>query len=180
MFLKKLSIITLVSLLLASCGAATTAPSQTPSPSASPATLTPVPKTVPVTETPVQETETPPMNQEQPTASETASIIPTATIVRGVAFVTHAELLEVQKNPPRVVLHITGATPTPCHQLIITIPSPDADRRILAEVYTTIDPTLLCAQVLKDFDEKVNFPELPAGTYHVWVNDSLVGDMTVP
>lgn len=101
---------------------------------------------------------------------------------KGNAYVNSAQLVIMESYPVQVSLAVSGDLPTPCHELRYAIDPPDADNRIMVEVYSVVDPELLCTQVLQPFEENISLPieDLPDGTYAVYVNGELVGEFSYP
>jgi hypothetical protein len=100
-------------------------------------------------------------------------------LLRGQAFVEESGVLTLESFPPQFKLNLTGSVPTPCHQLRIALAPPTAQSQILVEVYTVVNPDLLCTQVLAPFAATVALEGYPVGpTYTVMVNGAWVGEFT--
>ncbi|MGQ0605153.1 MAG: hypothetical protein ACT4QE_26045 [Anaerolineales bacterium] len=99
-----------------------------------------------------------------------------SALVRDTAYVDSAELLQLESFPVQTVLKLTGSLPTPCHQLRVAVPQPDAQGNIAVEVYSVVDPNRICAQVLKELDASVPLTGLAPGGYTVLVNGEQVGE----
>ena len=95
---------------------------------------------------------------------------------RADAFVDEMGLLIRESYPPQITLGISGNLPTPCHQLRANINTPDIENKINVEVYTVVDPNMMCTQVLKPFQENIDLGTFPSGHYSVWVNGELAGE----
>ena len=95
---------------------------------------------------------------------------------RADVFVDEMGLLIRESFPPQITLGISGNLPTPCHQLRANINAPDEENKINVEVYTIVDPNMLCTQVLKPFQENIELGTFPSGHYSVWVNGGLAGE----
>jgi hypothetical protein len=95
---------------------------------------------------------------------------------RADAFVDEMGLLIRESFPPQITLGISGNLPTPCHQLRANLNTPDEENKINVEVYTVVDPNMLCTQVLKPFQENIDLGTFPSGHYSVWVNGGLAGE----
>jgi hypothetical protein len=95
---------------------------------------------------------------------------------RAEAFVDEMGLLIRESYPPQITLGISGNLPTPCHQLRANINAPDPENKINVEVYTVVDPAMLCTQVLKPLQENIELGTFPSGHYSVWVNGELAGE----
>ncbi len=151
----------LIVILLVSC-----APSQQPSPE--PGT---VPPDMAVT-SPPQDDPTTNEPMENPLAPQPDD----SKLTRGNVFIEESGLLIRESYPPQISLGLSGNLPTPCHQLRAEISDPNADNKIDVDVYTVVDPNLLCTQVLKPFQEYIDLGTFPSGHYSVWVNDELAGE----
>jgi hypothetical protein len=101
-------------------------------------------------------------------------------LTRGEAFVNNHQILVLESFPPQFMLNLEGALPTPCHQLRVDVQPPDAQNRIQVSVYSLVDPTAVCIQVLSSFQANVRLDHLPAGKYTVLVNNVDVGQIEVP
>lgn len=95
---------------------------------------------------------------------------------RSPLFLEKIEALIAMSYPPQVFLQLTGALPTPCHQLRVKVAKPDAQNRIQVEVYSVVDGSLICIQVLESFDVNVPLGSFPPGKYTIWVNGQSVGE----
>lgn len=101
-------------------------------------------------------------------------------LTRSNAYVESSEIYSLEIYPPQFRLALSGSLPTPCHQLRIVMPAPDADGRLSIEVYSVVKPDQICAQVLEPFKATLSLDGHPAGTYSIWVNGAKVGDIVVP
>lgn len=99
-----------------------------------------------------------------------------ANLSRGEIFVEEQGLLVRESYPPQIALGMSGNLPTPCHELRAVIHEPDAENRIDVEVYTVVDPNMMCTQVLKPFMQNIELGTFPGGHYSVYVNDELAGE----
>ena len=97
-------------------------------------------------------------------------------LTRGEVFIDESGLVIRESYPPQISLMISGSLPTPCHQLRAEVHEPDPDNRISIDVYTVVDPDMMCTQVLKPFSEGINLGTFPSGHYSVWVNGASVGE----
>lgn len=97
-------------------------------------------------------------------------------LTRETLFIEELGLLIRESYPPQIALGISGNLPTPCHQLRAAISEPDAENKISVEVYTVVDPNMMCTQVLKPFSETIELGTFPSGHYSVWVNGQLAGE----
>lgn len=93
-------------------------------------------------------------------------------------YIGQSEILAQLSAPPTITLIIQGDLPTACHEFHSEIEGPDADNRIDVIVYSTVNPTMRCAQVLMPFEESVAIPMdgHADGVYTIYLNDSPVGE----
>ena len=99
-------------------------------------------------------------------------------MIRGNVLLESTDILVLESFPVQIVLHLTGQLPSPCHNLRAQMSEPDEQGRIQVEVYSLVDPAVMCAQVIKDFDTRINLGSFPSGTYTLWVNGEQVGEFT--
>jgi hypothetical protein len=97
-------------------------------------------------------------------------------------YLNDVQLLIMESYPVQVAISITGDRPTPCHELQYSISEPDAENRILVEIFSEYDPGMTCLQVLDPFTENISLPVqgLPDGSYTVIVNGEEVGEFSYP
>ena len=99
-----------------------------------------------------------------------------ANLTRSEVFVQEASLLIRESFPPQIALSLKGELPTPCHQLRVEISTPDSSNKISINVYSVVNPDMMCTQVVKPFEENVELGTFPSGHYSVFVNEELVGE----
>ncbi len=97
-------------------------------------------------------------------------------LTRGNVFIEESGLMIRESYPPQISLGLSGDLPTPCHQLRVEVRTPDSDNKINVDVYTVVDPNLMCTQVLKPFTESIDLGTFPSGHYTVWLNGESVGE----
>jgi hypothetical protein len=56
------------------------------------------------------------------------------------------------------------------------VEEPDANNNIAVDVYSVVDPAVICIQVLQAFQASVNLGSFPSGHYTVTVNGELGGE----
>jgi hypothetical protein len=105
---------------------------------------------------------------------ETIKSRPTAS---GEAFVNESQIIVQENAPHQHLLRLSGALPTPCHQLRVLLPEPDELARIWVEVYSLSDPAEICIQVLEPFEASIPLGEFSPGEYEVLVNGDLIGSI---
>lgn len=100
---------------------------------------------------------------------------------RGNFFVEAAALLPVAGQPGQAKLWIEGFLPTPCNQPRASIALPDAQNRILVELYSVMPRNVMCAEMIKPFAGQVaTLSDLPSGTYSVIFEDLEPQTLVVP
>jgi hypothetical protein len=97
------------------------------------------------------------------------------SMVRGQAFVEKTDILTLESFPPQFMLSLAGSLPTPCHELRVKVYEPNDNSEILVEVYSVVDPTAICAQVLVAFEQNIPLGSYPSGEYTVLVNGEPAG-----
>lgn len=157
--MKRLRLLFMLALLVAGCA---------PAPATEPDTL---PPDAPVT-SPPEDGSPPIQTPEMPFAPKPGD----DDLSRGNVYINESELIIRESFPPQIVLVLRGDVPTPCHELRVVIPEPDAENKIDLEVYSVVDPELVCIQVLEPFQENIELGTFPSGQYTVWVNGELVGE----
>lgn len=123
-----------------------------------------------------------PVNSKTPEPGEVRSLLEPIPgeekMIRGQAFIEESDLLTLESFPVQIVIAISGNLPTPCHQLRATVVAPDADNRIDVEVFTLVDPDMICIQMLQPFTEQINLGSFASGKYQLYLNGELVGEFT--
>lgn len=97
-------------------------------------------------------------------------------LTRGEVFIDETSLVIRESFPPQISLSLKGNLPTPCHELRAEIASPDQENKIVVDVYSVVDPNVVCTQVLEPFEEFIDLGTFPSGHYTVWVNGELAGE----
>lgn len=90
-------------------------------------------------------------------------------LIRGEVFLDEAQIIFQEDDPQPPILRLTGALPTPCHQLRVIIPEPDNQDQIRIEVYSLTDPEEICIQVLETFEASIPFEGDLSAEYEVLV-----------
>ena len=99
-------------------------------------------------------------------------------MVRGEATVSASELIIMESYPLQVILAVKGTLPTPCHYLRAVVHEPDGENAIHVELYSMVDPEVICVQVLQAYETKIPLGSYPDGSYSVYLNKELVGEFT--
>lgn len=104
-------------------------------------------------------------------------VLETESILRrGEVYLDEIQLLPQERFLPRLILHVEGTLPTPCHLLEVEISSPDQLNRINIELYSSVDPGIFCIQVLEPFEKNIPLSITPGEEYSIWVNGKPVGE----
>ena len=96
-------------------------------------------------------------------------------LARAGVYLDSASLLVQASSPVQFSLALKGNLPTPCHELRVKVDPPDPRNQIMIEVYSVTDPTKICAEMLKPFEQEINLGGFPTGHYTVFVNGKPVG-----
>ena len=99
---------------------------------------------------------------------------------RGQVFVDETQLLVMESFPPQYLLQVSGSLPTPCHSVRASISEPDAQNQINVEVFSLVDPSVACVQVLEPFQTGINLGSFPQGSYTVLLNGEQVAEIEAP
>jgi hypothetical protein len=188
MSLKRLLLLALAASLLAACSPPAAAvtdtpppvPTERPVPSATPG---PTPASPPGRETPAPGPDDPVTGE--PGAGDSGEAAPwaprpeDASLQRGQAFLDDSEVLLMESFPVQVMLVLRGSLPTPCHQLRVDIAPPGVQNRVAVEVYSVVDPSAVCVQMLEPFEARVNLGSFPSGDYTVVVNGEDAAEFNV-
>jgi hypothetical protein len=93
----------------------------------------------------------------------------------GEAYIDSSEILLLESYPVQVRLLLKGNLPNPCYQLRALVLDPDDQNRIDVEVYSVVDPEMICAEVLEPFETGVPIGSFADGIFTVWLNGEEVG-----
>ena len=148
-------------LLVASCAPASEAPVTSSTLPPDTAVTSPPGGTMPTNEAPTNPLEPKPGDEN---------------LTRGNVFIEEYGLIVRESFPPQVSLAFSGDLPTPCHELRAVVGEPDADNKIIADVYSVVDPDMICTQVLKPFQANMDLGTFATGHYTVWINGEMAGE----
>ena len=95
---------------------------------------------------------------------------------RSTVHLDYIGLLILESYPVQINLELQGYLPTPCHNMRVSILPPDQENRIYGEVYSVVDPSMMCIQVIKEFETVVSLGSFPTGHYTVYINGEVVGE----
>lgn len=148
----------------------TRAPSSTPTPPPI-ATATSVPNRQPAAPAAITPARTPALYSPAPGDEK---------LQRGNVFLNEKNIVSTKSMPPQISLQVSGSLPTPCHKLRIQVAAPNAQNEIRVNVYSVVDSSAMCIQMIAQFDASVPLENLAQGKYSVWINDQGVGEITMP
>jgi hypothetical protein len=120
----------------------------------------------------------PAINSEMvtPQVIESTSAPADSNLTRGNVYLDSTELLTLESNPLRFTLALKGNLPTPCNELHVEVSPPNAENKIMVDVYSTAPTDTMCAEVLQPFEENFPLGSFAAGHYTLWVNDQQVAE----
>ena len=124
---------------------------------------------------PISSDQDPGNAQPSPAAWEPA--VGDENLMRGEAFIDSQDILVLESFPPQFNLALAGSLPTPCHQLRAVVSEPDAQNRIMVEVYSVVDPNEACIQVLEPFEVNIPLGSYSSGEFTVLVNNREIGQI---
>lgn len=133
----------------------------------------------PVSSAPSYPTTSYPDTDSDPIPAEQNPYLPQpedGNLTRGAAFLDSKEVLALESLPLQFTLHLTGSLPTPCSQLRVVVSLPDADKKILVDVYSVSNPDKICMQVIEPFDVTLLLGSFPEGRYTLWVNGEMAAE----
>jgi hypothetical protein len=120
-----------------------------------------------------------PVSSDDPTPAQSGSYLPSpadSNLKREVVYLDSTEMTTLEIYPPKFMLALTGNLPTPCHQLRISASPPDAQNKVAVDVYSVVDPTAACAEMLQPFEVNFSLGSFPTGHYTLWVNGERIAD----
>jgi hypothetical protein len=100
----------------------------------------------------------------------------TFTPIRGEQVMIETAAL-VQSPQGEWSLNITGQLPTPCHKLQHEYQVVNGDLNFT--ISSSQKPDSMCAQVIMDFEQTIPIPDLPSGSFAVYINGTLVGEIQI-
>lgn len=120
-----------------------------------------------------------PNSEENPAAMPIQDYAPQpgdAALTRENVYLESTDLLTLESFPLQFMLQLKGNLPTPCNALRVVVSPPDADNKVLVDVYSVIDSNKVCAQVIQPFDVNIPLGSFSAGAYTLWVNGEQVAE----
>jgi hypothetical protein len=136
----------------------------------------PQPQATPDPDTPVTSPPGDDVSTNEPVLNPYAPQPTDKDLTRGTVYLKKVDLPIRESFPPQVSLVLQGELPTPCNQLRVEMREPDAENKIMVDVYSVVDPDQICAQVLEPFEAAIDLGTFPSGHYTVWVNGQMAGE----
>lgn len=110
------------------------------------------------------------ISSNEPPANPLAPKPGDVNLTRGEVFIKESGLLIRESSPPQIALFFSGDVPTACHELRVLVSPSDAENKIMVDIYSVVDPDMICTQVLKPVKESIELGTFPSGRYTVWIN----------
>lgn len=88
---------------------------------------------------------------------------------RSPAYVESVEFLFLESDPVQVQAIVTGSLPTPCHVSAWAWDTVASTAPAII-VYSTVDPEVMCAQVLEPFEQTIPIGSFETGSHVLTVN----------
>jgi len=120
------------------------------------------------------------IDQGTPPVEEWAPQPGDADLTRVEVEIEKTDLLTLESFPPQYMLHVEGWKGNPCQELRVVVSEPDDQNRIDVEVYTVIEPDVVCIQVLEGLDINIPLGSFSTGEYTVLLNGEVVGTISAP
>jgi len=99
-------------------------------------------------------------------------------LTRGQVFLdmTNSQVILIASEPSQAIANLEGDLPDPCHKLRVAVTPPDANNMISLDVYSVLDPGVICTTVLEPFTASIPLGSYTTGTYTVLVNGEKLGE----
>jgi len=172
----KMTVLAILATLLTACSGESPLPTEPPSAPDQAVSATSVGTESPPTETTPIMVEPPEQGAPRPINSEYLPKRDDGNMTREGLFIDHSEVLVMESYPVQIVLVLQGSLPTPCNQLRVIARPPDDGNRIQVDVYSVVDPSQVCTQVLEPLEANVGLGSFLPGHYSVAVNGEPVGE----
>jgi hypothetical protein len=85
-------------------------------------------------------------------------------------YVDSVDILLAESWPVQVRVLVKGNLPNPCHALAWDLGEPDADGRIVLDLYSTADLDQVCVEMLQGFEQTIALGSFTSGSYVLVVN----------
>ena len=99
-------------------------------------------------------------------------------MLRGDLRIASASLALARSQPSRVTVNFAYFPPTPCYQLRVEVPQPDAQNRINLSAYGVTEKDKACVLMAPStpLQASLNIGSFPKGDYSVWLNGNKVDE----
>jgi hypothetical protein len=87
-----------------------------------------------------------------------------------------SSLVVMESYPIQVSAILNGSLSDPCHQLRVVVTPADSKKQINLEVYSVVDPSMVCIMVIQPFNATIPLGSFKDGHYSVYVNGQLLGE----
>lgn len=98
-------------------------------------------------------------------------------LVRGEVFLDKTDIVILESDIPKFVLRISGALPTPCHNIRVVVSEADDRNNIRVDVFSLTAPDEICIQVLEPFETMIPLGIYTSGEFQVVVNGKEIGEI---
>jgi hypothetical protein len=85
-------------------------------------------------------------------------------------YIDSVDILLLESWPVQVHVVVKGNLPNPCHTLAWDLGEPDADGRIVLDLYSTADLDQVCVEMLQGFEQTIAVGSFTSGSYVLVVN----------
>ena len=181
MFRSLYGILLLAVLVLSACNSQPEQPVLSPSPT--PEEVESQPTAYPgIEQPPVEAYPGPVVLPEDPGFGDAAYLSPQPgdeSLSRSIATVEmqDSELVILESYPVQVVAILRGYMPNPCHQLRAEVGTPDDQNKVQVEVYSVVDPNMICTEVIEPFEVRLPLGSYQGAKYQFFVNGELLGEV---
>ncbi len=90
--------------------------------------------------------------------------------------VENSEVVVSMSQPVQASVLLNGNLSDPCHQLRVVVSPPNAQKEIMLDVYSVVDPSLVCIMVIKPFNVTIPLGTFSGGHFSVFANGQLIGE----
>jgi hypothetical protein len=101
-------------------------------------------------------------------------------LIRGEVEIEMVDILTLESFPPQYMLHVEGWQGNPCQELRVVVSEPDDQNQIDVEIYTVMEPDVICIQVLESLDVNIPLGSFESGEYTVVVNGEEAATISAP
>jgi hypothetical protein len=120
-----------------------------------------------------------PVSSDDPMTQTADDILPSpadSALTRESVYLDSIDLLTMESYPLQFSLALAGNMPTPCNQLRVDVSPPNAENKIVVDVYSVSAPNAVCIQMLEPFSVNIPLGSFPSGHYTIWINGEKVAE----